>query len=191
MWHKNLSEIADSQLGRAALEHIDDPEAAVQAVQDAILSPGFEKMASRSDRMLYDNAGRLVGDEVTREEAARDWAASCRRPRQLLVRDGEGEIIGDLPARLAAGEVPTAAGLAESFGEHPERMPDAVKGREVVAVSRNWMRDTMDKGFAEVVGKPMDWMVRQPLFIHNYARRATRSRSAPVSRRARASTPKP
>jgi hypothetical protein len=90
MWHKNLSEIADSQLGRAALEHIDDPEAAVQAVQDTILSPGFEKMASRSDRMLYDNAGRLVGDEVTREDAARDWAASVVDHVNSLVRDGEG-----------------------------------------------------------------------------------------------------
>jgi hypothetical protein len=166
MWHKNLSEIADSQLGRAALEHIDDPQAAVQAVQDTLQSPGFQKMAARADRTLYTTDGRVVGVDATREDAMRDWAQAVVDHVNSLVRDGDGAVIGDLPARLAAGDVPTVAGL----GETPvERMPDAVKGREVVPVSRNWARDLMDRGFQHVVGRPMDWMVRQPLFIHNYA----------------------
>jgi hypothetical protein len=166
MWHKNLSEIADSQLGRAALAHIDDPrsrgpsgaghDSVARVREDGFpLGPDAVRQRGPSRRRRSDPGSGGAG-----------LGASVVDHVNSLVRDGEGAVIGDLPARLAAGDVPTAVGLAET---PVERMPDAVKGREVVAVSRNWMRDTMDKGFSEVVGKPMDWMVRQPLFIHNYA----------------------
>lgn len=166
MWRKNLAEVADSQLGRAALAHVDDPEAARQAVADVLDSPGFAKMRARASRNLYTTDGRIVGVDATADEATRDWANAVVDHVNSIVQDANGQVIGDLPAALLDGEVPTVTGLAQT---PIERMPEAVKGREVVPVSRNWVRDTMDRGFTQVVGRPMDWMVRQPLFIHNYA----------------------
>jgi hypothetical protein len=182
MWRKNLDEAAGSKLAQAALAHIDDPEAARQAVADVIDSPGFAKMRARASRSLQTSDGRIVGVDATATEATDDWARAVVDHVNSLVRDPNGEIVGDLPAMLAGGEVPPLA----SLNEFPaDRLPAAVKGREMVQVSRNWVRDVMDRGFAQVVGRPMDWMVRQPLFIHNYARRSEGSRGAPSPHRRR------
>lgn len=166
-WKQGLDEIASSKLSKAALGSLDGGrDAQVAAVSDVLDSEGFAKMRARADRSLYTTDGRVVGVNATEAEATQDWANAIVDHVNSLVHDEQAVPIPDLAQRLLAGDVPTTAELSQI---PIEARPGPVKGREMVQVSRNWVRDLMDRGFAQVVGRPMDWMVRQPLFIHNYA----------------------
>lgn len=167
-WKKGLDELGQGPLFRAALEGVGgEREAQVQRVMDVIESPGYAKAKAFADRSLYTTDGRLVGTTATVDEATRDWANAVVDHVNSLTHTEQGVPIEGLAQRVLADRVgPPVAELAQT---PPDMLPGPVKGRDMIPVSRNWVRDLMDRGFQQVVGRPMDWMVRQPLFIHNYA----------------------
>lgn len=167
-WKKGLDELGNGPLFRAALEGVGgDREAQVQAVVDRIESPGYAKMRDFADRSRFTSDGRAVGVDATAAEANHDWANAVVDHVNSLVHTEQGDVIPGYADRILKDR--RGPSLAE-LSDHPaDQLPGPVKGREMVEVSRNWVRDVMDHGFEQVVGRPMDWMVRQPLFIHNYA----------------------
>jgi hypothetical protein len=165
-WRKNLQEAQNSALGRAAIENVGDRDAQISAVSDILDSDGFAKMRARAERNNYTTDGRIVGTTATADEATRDWAEAVVDHVNNLVHDHSGNLIDDVHSALLEKKLPS---VTELDAIDRALRPASVHGREMVEVSRNWVRDAMNKGFSELVGKPMDWMVRQPLFIHNYA----------------------
>ena len=68
-------------------------------------------------------------------------------------------------------------------------LPSSVYGPDVVPVTNHFApAGSSHRSFEEMVGKPMNWMARQPHFIHQYAdaldqtpaRLRTRSRASPL-----------
>lgn len=165
IWHRNLEEITNSPMARLALEHADDRQAAVAAIADHIESPAFAKMRARSVRARFTRDGGQVDVDVTSRDAAEDWANTIIDHVDSLVRDSDGQIIGNLPGDLMANDIPTLG----SLNDVPDiRRPQSVRGKEVIPVHRSPIQGIIEKGFDEIVGRPIDWMVRQPLFLHNY-----------------------
>lgn len=126
--------------------------------------------AENRDRILSDLDAQIAAHHGTPAEATlrelRDVSANFPVSRLEAAGATSPTPIPDLAQRVLSRDVPSVAELSDIS---LDARPGPVKGREVVAVSRNWVRDVMDRGFEQVVGRPMDWMVRQPLFVHNYA----------------------
>lgn len=166
-WQDSLGEIASSKLGRRALEHAaGGRDAQVSAVYDLLKSPASTSMREKALRATQTRDGRIVGETATEEEALRDWASAAVDHVNAHTQGPAGlvypEIATDL---LATGQAPKLDRLAEV---PLDARPTAVKGAEVVPIPASPFKKMIDKGFTEVVGRPMDWMVRQPLFVHNY-----------------------
>jgi hypothetical protein len=167
-WQDSLGEIATSKLARPALEHAaDGREAQVQAVYDTIKAPASSSLREKALRATQTRDGRIVGETATEEEALRDWASAVVDHVNAHLQGPSGEMVypelaGDL---LSTHQAPTMRRLE---AVPTDARPTAVKGAEVVPIPASPFKKMVDKGFTEVVGRPMDWMVRQPLFVHNY-----------------------
>lgn len=170
MWGNNLTELARSGWARTAMEQIDaNPQERVAAVADAIQAN--PEQWAKSVRSLGTSDGRrIVTGEVTAREAALDHAQRVVDHVDSLVKNTNGELLSvdgrSLPEFLLdKGKAPTDAALAEI---PPELVPTGVRGQDVIPVPVNKFQSLVSKGFDNLVGRPMNWMVRQPLFIHNY-----------------------
>jgi hypothetical protein len=104
---------------------------------------------------------------ATQAEAWNDWAGVVTDHVNSLIHSEAGErIMPDITSRLLDGDIPDVT----SLGGLPSNMkPFMVKGPEILEEKRNFLRGLIDEGFYHMVGKPIDWMIRQPLFLHNYA----------------------
>lgn len=167
VWKDSLDELSHDRLGRKAAEALDLPrDQAVRKVADYIESAAFSDARTKAMRMSQLRDGRKVGVDATAREAAEDWANVVLDHADSLLRDPEGNLLTDILQGARDGKVPRKT-LLEQIPE--ELRPMAVKGPEVLPVTSSWLREATDTGFRELVGRPIDWMVRQPLFIHNYA----------------------
>jgi hypothetical protein len=186
MWHKTLSDLAADAWARTSLEHIDDaPLDRISAVADHIqANPEFW---SRFVRSLGTRDGRLVATgEVTARQAAEDHALAVNQLVDSAVLDPNGDHIaqawgapgetfgtGDqqnLAAHLLEHRRPPSVNKLEQVDE--VMRPETVKGPEYQQVVKNQgglFQNLANKMFEKIIGPQIDWMSRQPLFVHNYA----------------------
>lgn len=171
IWRRNLEELGDSNLGKIALRNIDDREAAVNELVDYLDSDTFAKMRTKATRSKFLRDGRSVeAGEATDREASIDWANTIVDHAEATVSNAAGErVLVDgkgLAGHVLDGTLPSGQQLGD-LGL--EMRPAGLKGPVVVAEHQSPISAIVDKGFSRVVGPMMDWMVREPLFIHNYA----------------------
>jgi hypothetical protein len=167
MWRKNLQEIQSSGVYREAANTIgSDATQRIQDVADYIDSPAFAKIRTMSTRSNFLRDGSQVGADATPRAASVDWAQAVISHVDSVLLDPDGNPIGDLHNQVLAGKIPTTDQLR--MIPQPLR-PTGVHGPEVLAVPYSRLNSLMTKGMDEMVGRPMDWMVRQPMFVHAMA----------------------
>lgn len=168
--HRQLVDITDSQVSRAALEVWDDPQAA-ERVADFILSPEYAQFRASSERMLVDVPEGMTQAAAERA-AALDWANVVLGDIRDHVSDADGNVVDELLEPLRRGEVPDIGAI-----DALERKPAHVVSRDVMLLGTadNLIQNIVQAGFGKI-GEWVDWASRQPIFLANYAeaRRAQR-----------------
>lgn len=161
-WKRDLDKLASDPFSIPALSHVGDRNAQVEAVKQAILDN--PELASKSERMVRTRDMLYTNDASVKAE---DWASAVVDHVNAVVAGPNGEEIPDLiPHLTAMGKGPTTDFLDNVA---TELRPTQVNGPELFGVSRSILNDLISKGFANVVGRPMNWLARQPMFVHNYA----------------------
>jgi hypothetical protein len=187
MWHKQLSQLARSAWARTSMATggaATDP-ARTAAVADHIQeSPAFW---SRFLRSTQTRDGALVGPDVTARDAALDHGQAVNQLTDSAIKDSAGRHVkaawGAPGQAFGTGEEQT---LAEYLAEHgrPPSMdklnqvavdgrPEWVKGPEYVRVLMNpegMLNHYTNKMFERFIGPQIDWISRQPMFVHAYAK---------------------
>lgn len=168
MYHNNLDRIAQSKLARTALEHADAPiEQRVQAVEDVLSSDGYRKLVDKAHRGRWTTDGNEVGVDATQQNALHDWAQTVVAHVDALTTNEAGQRIPQLAEHLLDTKgAPTITQLADI---PIERLPTHAYGPEMVPFHESWWAGVTKVGFDNVVGRPLNWMTRQPMFTHNYA----------------------
>jgi len=166
-WQDSLGEIASDKLARRVLEHADESRAdQIEAVYDLLQSPASASLRKRALRATQTRDGRVVGQGATEEEALRDWASAVVDHVNAHTRSASGDLVyPELATELLSGQSPSLSRLADVA---VDVRPTAVKGAEVMPVAASAFQKMIDAGFEEIVARPIDWMARQPLFVHNY-----------------------
>jgi hypothetical protein len=174
VYRNMLDQLAESPAARAAIEAggADLARAPmVKAVDDMLKSDAYDFIRSRSVRMQRLRDGRVVGQDATEEEARKDWAntivdhvqAILRSPDRSHVRMDDGQTLGDYLLANRAG--PPVPDLQAMEG----RLPLAATGRDLVPYAPNALDKFVGKGFYHIVSRPMNFISREPVFVHNYA----------------------
>lgn len=166
VYKKALDEVAGSPWARTALEHLDAPE----EQQIAAIADHLERTpahAIKSPRWSQDRAGNIVGQDITHRQALEDWADVINKHVKGLIHDPTGAEIPDLRSYMLTNHEAPPVGAFDAMD--PAQFPLSVKGPEVAPVPLSRWNAVMDRGFDGIVGRPMNWMVRQPLWLHNFA----------------------
>lgn len=167
MWKHQLDKVGQSKLSQIALEHLDDREAAVAAVSEYLDSPTFAKMRTQSLRDLFTRDGREVGVDATASEATKDWANLVVDHLDSIIRSPNGDVIpGFAETLIEKGRGPSLPTLND-IADH--EMPIGVVGKDMIPLPKSWISSVMSKGFDEIVGRPMNWIAREPMFLHESA----------------------
>lgn len=117
---------------------------------------------------LIDEATDIIPDGmISQREAWEDWAAVIADHTMYTIANEAGEINDVLAAKLLEGRTPTVMDLRDMDNS---LKPFQVKGPELLPVleGEGKMRNIINRSFYELIGRPMDWMIRQPLMLHNY-----------------------
>ena len=168
-WQFALDQAAQDRLARAVLESIDKtPRTQERAVLRVLEDPDFAETKARFARNGRLGDGRVAGVDATWAEADRDWARRVVRHVNTLVRSSDakkGPILHDLVSQM----LDTGRGPSEEVLDAIDQaqLPAGVYGPDLVQV--HGLENLFSKSFETVVGKPMNWMTRQPHFIANYA----------------------
>lgn len=175
VYQRNLTEAARDPLARAALaEHGNGVDAQVANVE-AALKRQPESVLSKATRYNTLRTGDTVGVQgITRDDALHDWAQVVTAHVNSLVTTPTGEIVGDLPGveknlvqHLYDHQTAPTMDMLNLLPDH--QLPLSVKGPEMIPMAGQSAKDAyIQKGFENFVGRPMDWMARQPMFLHNY-----------------------
>jgi hypothetical protein len=173
-YQTSLDQIAHSQPGRAVLESIDQPRATqVEAAKGVLTDPSFAvtKKAFVWDKKLLD--GRVVGNkpgDATQAEADESFASQIVDHVNAHVRSGiysptqRGPVLHDVVDHmLSTGKAPDIDMLE---GKSATELPHNVVGPDIVPVNK--FDGFFKKSFEQMVGRPMNWLARQPHFIHLY-----------------------
>jgi hypothetical protein len=167
VWGKNLTELAQSGWARTAMLTADmDTEGRLNAVADSLEQ---SKQWAKSVRSLRDSAGRyVVSGEITQRQAALDHAGKIIDMVDQLTHTPNGDPLPGLTDYLMENrKAPTSAALAMI---PDDQLPAGVRGTSVMAIPTNKLRAIMDSGFDHLVGRPMNLIARQPMFIDAYAK---------------------
>lgn len=179
VWAKRLAFVRESDLAHTALkalvENAGNPEGTIVAAQRrAVLrylrSPEAEDTIRRAERGHMLSDGRRVGvGGTTRDDALQEWSRKVVEYVNELVRTPSGRLIRTRGKTLAqhvlAGKV-TPRELAMIRKDH---LPNFVVGEEAIPVHQNALDRILGGAMETLVGRPMDWMSRQPIFGANYA----------------------
>lgn len=162
--HRQLVDIVDSKVTRAALDVWDDPQAP-ERLADFILSDDFKAARAASERMIVDPLPEGLSRAAAERAAALDWANTVIGHVRDHVTDADGVIVDDLLEPLRRGEVPSIGTL-----DALERKPPHVVSKDVMLLASpdNLIQNITQWGFGKV-GEWVDWASRQPLFLVNYA----------------------
>lgn len=173
-WASRINYLAQSQLIQKVWEHADESLAVQRReVSKLLQSDEMAKIreASPRSRLVPDPNGgpaRRVGVDATQKEAIDDWtekiieqANDVIRKDKKLVPLGKGTLLD----QIRGGQID-----AKTLDKIPRGdKPEAVIGPEMIPYHENWIHAAMTKSMETVVGRPMDWLSRQPIFLSNYA----------------------
>ena len=143
----------------------------VDAVEDLLKSDGYEKWRLKAIRANVLRDGRRVGVDATSDEALHDWANTIVDHTTALLRKPTGGA-----TRLEDGRSVRQFLLDERIGPPIDKLqaiegqlPLEATGRDMVPVAPHRWDKFIGRNFYHLVSRPMDWMSRQPMFVHNYA----------------------
>jgi hypothetical protein len=178
MLHSVLGNIASSDWARPALlgmKYAGNTGRRINEVADVLEA---HPLWSKSILSTMDHAGRSVAlGEITARQAAQDHANAIVRFVDAYVRSGTtGKVLQmdestDLATYLLRhGEAPPLPALENIPFED---LPKDVRGPEFVprlpdGASR-WLGKKTDWLFKKVIGPQINWLSRQPMWVHNYA----------------------
>lgn len=167
IWHKNLDEYAQDPFMRAAFGAADQGEAAqVQAVFETLNDPAHSFIVGKAGRSRVTLDGRVVGDGATKEEALRDWAQVITHNANELTHDATGVRFDHILDSVRSGKAPELAHLNEIPNE---LRPAMVSGPDLIEThGASKYQEIQTKGF-EYAGRMIDWIAREPMFIHHMA----------------------
>jgi len=184
-YHNQLDELANSRWANTSMTHIDaHPDDRMREVSDHIQSN--EKLWKRFIRYLGTRDGNLVATgETTRQAAAEDHALAVSQLVDASVKTPLGEHIraafGAPGKPFGTGDEMTMAEYLQEYGQSPsveklgqipfEQRPQFAKGPEqVLGFGRtgNFLQQLTDKTFEKIVSPQLNWISRQPIFLHNY-----------------------
>jgi len=168
-WQFSLDQLAQDPMARAVLDTIDkSPRTQERAVLRVLNDPEFADTKAQFARASRLPDGRVVGIDATQAEADRAWSRVVRKHVNALVRSGDpenGAVLHDLVQEmLDTGRGPHEDSL-NAVRQHD--LPASVFGPDILPVGKP--TSLLNKSFELLVGKPANWLVRQPLFIENYA----------------------
>jgi hypothetical protein len=143
----------------------------VDAVDDLLKSDGYEKWRLKAIRANVLRDGRRVGVDATSDEASRDWANTIVDHTQALLRKPTGGAI-----RLDEGRTMRQYLLDERSGPPitdlqaiEGQLPLEATGRDMVPYAPKHWDKFIGRNFYHLVSRPMNWMSREPMFVHSYA----------------------
>jgi len=172
IWKWRLGDFAQDSMAKIALQGYKDglaKENIVRNMADYMQSPEWSNYWNRGARSELLRGDRHVGVDATSDEAALDWANVFEQsldktlPQEGMVRDNfvshmlENQSSPDLDVLDAID-----GDLRPQELTGPEQVPIATGGMGA------WLKNFSDHGF-RYIGKSIDWMARQPLYLHSFA----------------------
>lgn len=170
-WLRRIHEIGGSLHGKAAIEGLGKKELPdhINSVADVLDSAEFAADRAKFARNNSLSDGRVVGiNGTTARDASTDWASKVIQDAHNMFTGGDGTVLEDL--RDKALRAPTKITYDDLKNIPLESRPLHVNGPVYRQVPINKWQNFLDKGFEQVVGRPMDWISRQPIFVHAYAK---------------------
>jgi hypothetical protein len=155
-WATELGKRAEEETFQAALANIDDYDAAVDAVKGVIGADNYASVRAASGRM------EAFASEA---EAIDNWS-------RVVVDDALAHTHGSDGTRLdavidaARKQEPIPVELLEEIPELSR--PLHVSAPETLAVPRSWWNQVVDKGFEKIIDPQVNYISRQPIFVHEY-----------------------
>ena len=180
-WKGRLDRIANDSWARVAMANVGAPdEQRVGEVADALQAdPAWHRQAVRSlgtaDGQRIKAPAGALGDaaqsagQVTERQAALDHAQRIVADVDHMTQTPDGTPLQAGAETLAqymlrARHAPTTAALAEV---PYEQLPGDVPAPEYMFKDMNWFQHLSQFGFNTLVGRPLNWIVREPLYLHN------------------------
>lgn len=175
-WAMRVNYLRNDPLSSAVMETADEGVAAQRQAVLALLkenSPYMRDLRRLNPRAKGLPDGRTVGRGITQSAADRDWADKIVQQvnEDILSPTSQKPIVLDkrtgytLPQRLLANPINDSSIL---HGIPRSDVPVGVLGPQVEAYATNWFEKLLSAGMENFVGKPMDWLSRQPIFLDNY-----------------------
>jgi hypothetical protein len=177
MWYRALNEIANDDWGRLALMGARDGRTATQSARLARIADRLESdpMWKHSILSVQNRSGQLVAaGQITQRQAAEAHAQMIINHVGSLIRSPNGRVIGQgsdmtLSEYMLKHGKPPPMNVLDEYPRH--LWPHEVQGPETVPMlphsdllkrAPNWL-------FSKVIGPQVNWISRQPMFIHHYA----------------------
>lgn len=176
-WQFALDQVAHDQLGQAVLDTLDkSTRTQERAVLRVLEDPEFADTKVRFSRDGVAADGRRAGIDATQQQTDRDWARRVVRHVNTLLRSStpkNGTILHDLVTEMRE----TGRGPSEdTLNAIPQRdLPASVFGPDLVQI--HTLENFLSKSFEHVVGKPANWLTRQPAWIAAYTEAEQEMRS--------------
>lgn len=171
-WAVSLDQIARDKLFRAALNSIDEPhQTQIDSVLRVLQDPSFAAEKQRFAWATKLQNQKIVNVDATQQEADESWARQVVRHVNSQVREGaesapeRGSVLHDLVDHMLEHGSGPSEDILSSIPDH--RLPGTVFGPDVVPVTK--FEHVLSRPMEEVVGKPLNWLTRQPHLQLEYA----------------------
>ena len=166
-WQTSLDQIAQDKLGQAALHSLDKTRRTqLAAVRKVLEDPAFASEKIKFERAFRTPDGAVLGVDASQRDIDNAFAKAVVDHVNAHLRVGDpksGELINSLRQEmLETGRGPTMETLNKIHS-----VPQSVVGPEMLAVHK--FSNFFDKSWEQIVGRPADWLARQPHFVHMYS----------------------
>jgi hypothetical protein len=182
IWEWNLHQVASDDWGRFALQDHRQAWAIRKDLSDFLMQDPTWKNSVRAFRT---SGGKVVGDDATLRDAAEDHAQKIidmvgrltKTPdhQPILLDDGTSLAehmfrTGQAPPWYLSADARAEGQVNQLSNVAFEDMPREVSGPELVpSISGFNVRKMTDWMFRKFVSPQIDWISRQPMFVHQYA----------------------
>lgn len=135
---------------------------------DIMHSPHYQDVVNKAEIADITKDGRRVSlGQATQDEALTDWAKDIYDHTQALITDAKGNYIKPLVDHISKNPDNVNPGI--SFLNKLTQRPAHVLGPEFVAMpGQSWLQSLADRGWHNLVSRPMNFLSRQPIFWSEY-----------------------